>query len=114
MLLNQYTLKVTDFDEQAEGYSKRNALFLGEATLMAIGACVIGAILGVSLTEAINSADIQYQVGGLNRTVPFTLAHSPAIYINAAAIMTSVSIIAALVAIVSRLRFSVADNLKSH
>ena len=90
------------------------ALFLGEATLMALGACVIGALLGITLTEAINSANIQYQVGGLNRTVPFTLAYSPAIYIKAAAIMTSVSIVAALVAIISRLRFSVADNLRSH
>jgi ABC-type lipoprotein release transport system permease subunit len=90
------------------------ALFLGEATLMAVAACFIGAAIGGTFTEVINGANIQYQVGGLNRTVPFTLASSPAIYINAAMIMITVSIVAALFAIISRLRYSVADNLKSH
>ena len=47
MLLNQYTLKVTDFDEQAEGYSKRNALFLGEASQAAYGSPEAGHPLGM-------------------------------------------------------------------
>jgi ABC-type lipoprotein release transport system permease subunit len=89
------------------------ALFLGEAILMAIGACAIGASLGLALTQLINNANIQYQVGGLNRTVPFTLAYNPSIYFYAAGIMIAVSVVAALVAIISRLRFSVADNLKA-
>lgn len=32
MLLSEYSMKLADFDSEADGYSKRNALFLGEAS----------------------------------------------------------------------------------
>ena len=32
MLLSDYTMKLKDFDPEADTYSKRNALFLGEAS----------------------------------------------------------------------------------
>ena len=37
MLINEYSRKLPDFDPEAEGYSKRNAVFLGEASQSAYG-----------------------------------------------------------------------------
>jgi len=88
------------------------SIFIVEAAIMNFAGCLVGLILSLIVTTTVNSLGIQYQVGGLNRTVPFTVATEVWPYLFVGAIMLPITVLGAFIAVSSQLRKPPSENLR--
>lgn len=95
------------------GFLRRHvvALFLLEASLLAVASCAVGALCALALIAAGNRAGVTYKAGVLADSIPLAIAVVPGVWLAAVAFLSAVAALATWLPARRAARLAIPDAL---